>query len=852
MTAEDSKQAPAQRRQIRWTFRNAPLAVLVLMLVGHAVGKMLATYPPFAVLVAAVRSDFAGAGDRLGRVFGEMEARDWLFSAFLLAALAFVWVERKAVRRFFRSMVTGVSLVVLSTLGVLIGVLIPQIDGFEDPDMRVDLAREEAKYELYKSQGYVTEAQKRDGHNQYGAFRWAEGYFIYHLLHLYGLGMPEAELPEGITAKLDRFGRRYGVEEQSNREKQMSAAFSGQAKTREISQWVAEHEDFLWRFFKVSTILDLNRAYKSNWFAALLCMLFVSVALNTFRGPPRKWLSIEKIGYTCAHIGMLTLLTGGLISNLGTDRGLLPLDLADPRPADTYNRYYDPAKKARMPFALSLEHFARMDWKALEVYFTEEDFSSRPPSYTLWEGRTIDLDFVPKDPALGDESELRPRLRLIVEELYDRARVGLPDVHEAKPDEQGMGPIAVVSLGSPHGPEGEPAAMQRQILAPGLLDPTLRDPADEWRLRPVWTADGDVDPDDWFPRPDEELFGLLDVSIRGRDVRSRPYELAFDRPIRVEGGYTVELVEATTNFQLDRADGQTPIEIKDPRPLADQPLGLPAVHVRITGPDGAVERDRVIIAGIHALEHGFQDAYLHADLVCELRWDPWRSPGPPRHLLTWGADGRAALVDERGEATPVRENELLPLPGPSQVALDQLVQDAVAEKRIDFLASNRTDDGWDPDFYAREPRGLRMTVIHEPGTPSEQRETIEMATTEEGQSHLWQSGDGRFILRYFENSEMLPYEWRSVLKIWEPDADGKLQEVDLGGIANREIRVNDYLYYRGYRMFQTDANAKFPTYSGIGIVYDPGIPVVLFGMYTIIAGATLAFLVRPIVRRKRG
>jgi len=850
MTAEESTRAPAPRgKPTRWKFWTVLPVILALVLVGQAVGQMMAEYPPHLVLKDLVRSDTAGALERLGGLFGAMEMRDWLFTAFLLATAGYIWMERQAVKRFFRSMVTGVTLVVLSTLAITVGVLVPQIEGFEDPDMRVDLAREQAKYELYKEQGYVSEQQKADGHNQYGAFRWAEGYFIYHLLHLYGIGMPEAELPDGISQQLDRFGRRYGEEEQSNRRKQMSAAFSGQATTRAISEWIHDHEDFLWGFFKVATWLDLNRVYKSNWFAALLCMLFAAVALNTFRGPPRVWLSMQKIGSTVTHVGMLVLLTGGLISNLGTDRGLMPLDLSQPEPVDTYNRHYDPAKKARMPFALSLERFARMDWKALEVYFTEEDFTSRPPSYTLWEGREIDLDFVPKE-GDSEDGELRPRVRLIVEELHDRARVGLPKVYEAKSDEDGLGPVAVVSVGAEHGPEGEPGRMERRILAPGLLDPTIRDPLEQWRLRPVYDHEGDgIDVADHFPP--EELFGRLDVSIRGRDVRSRPYELRFDTPIRVPSGYTIEMTEATTNFQLERGDGADPREIRDPRPLAQQPLGLPAVHLRITGPDGAVERDRVVIAGINPVEHGFQDAWLHSDLVCELRWDPWRSPGPPRYLLEWGPDGEVELVDEAGTSRPVALSDLVPVPGPTRMVLDKVVHDAALEQNIDFLASNETDGGWDPDFYAREPRGLELEVVHDPGTPDEVRETIKMATTEQGQSHLWQSGDGRFILRFFENSEMLPYEWRSVLRIWDRDENGELQENDLGGIANREIRVNDYLYYKGYRMFQTDANAKFPTYSGIGIVYDPGIPVVLFGMYTIIAGATLAFLVRPIVKRKR-
>ena len=67
----------------------------------------------------------------------------------------------------------------------------------------------------------------------------------------------------------------------------------------------------------------------------------------------------------------------------------------------------------------------------------------------------------------------------------------------------------------------------------------------------------------------------------------------------------------------------------------------------------------------------------------------------------------------------------------------------------------------------------------------------------------------------------------------------------------REIRVNDYFQHRGYRFFQTNADPSYPTYSGIGVVYDPGIPLVIFGMYTIIVGTVLAFLLWPLTRPAR-
>ena len=62
--------------------------------------------------------------------------------------------------------------------------------------------------------------------------------------------------------------------------------------------------------------------------------------------------------------------------------------------------------------------------------------------------------------------------------------------------------------------------------------------------------------------------------------------------------------------------------------------------------------------------------------------------------------------------------------------------------------------------------------------------------------------------------------------------------------------MNDYLVYRGYRFFQTNADARVPSYSGIGVVYDPGIPYVLYGMWLTIFGTVVAFLLRPIAETR--
>jgi hypothetical protein len=225
-----------------------------------------------------------------------------------------------------------------------------------------------------------------------------------------------------------------------------------------------------------------------------------------------------------------------------------------------------------------------------------------------------------------------------------------------------------------------------------------------------------------------------------------------------------------------------------------------------------------------------------------LQWGP---STPPRLV------GESASGTDGGTATTLALGKPVPLPGSARVSLARLFHNARFEKTIQFLAPHVEGARFDPDFYATDPIGLELEVTTAPGTPREQSRVVRLASTDAGLANLWQSedtGGNDFWVRFYENEAGFPFEWRSVLSIWEDDGKGGLKEVDTGPESEREIRVNDYLYYKGYRFFQTNADPDRPTYSGIGVVYDPGIPIVLYGMYTIIVGTILAFVVRPIAQ----
>ncbi|MBK7876564.1 MAG: hypothetical protein IPJ77_12585 [Planctomycetes bacterium] len=795
-----------------------------------------------------------------GFVHGDLGWRDAILVAFALCASAFTWLQREAVLRFFRSMHTGVALVALSLVAVALGVLVPQIDGFEDPEERVPSVADVPAVvldEYLASPGRTADqmrgrtpadhpalaaltneqvARVKGYRRHLDTFKFAEAYFLYHLLHPYGIGMPEAGLPPQVEEGLVRFGQRYGKEEQGNREKQMRQAIGGQPKSAAITQFTVDHHDGLRAFFDLSTALHWNRAYKSNWFAALLFLLATGVALNTFRGPPRAWLTLRKAGWLTVHVGILVMLAGGFVSKLKTNRGVLQLDLNE-APQDVYWGYFDPQKPTRMPFHVKLDRFARKDWPTLQVGFHADQFTSRLPEYTLWPGREIGIDWV-RDEATGKD---RPNLSFRVKALAERAHVGTPRFWEAerRDDAEGLGPLLELSVAQ----GGDGASTRPVLLKPDSPNDLYADPAWTWRLRVVY-GEGDEQIERQLVQEKPGYLGWLDIGILAQGhVEPRREPIALGDVLQV-GDYTITVAEATADFRLDE---QGKSEVRDSRPLAEQPPRNPGVWVTLKKRGGAETERRLVLQGLDAETHqALQGRYTYKEVGLKLAWDPWGIDGPPRYVLQFGPDAAPRLAGPDGKRTEIAVGAPIPLPGAERIALARLFHNARYEKTIEFLAPHVEGPHFDADFYATDPVGLELEIVQGPGTPGERRQTVRLASTDQGLSNLWQSVDGGFYVRFFENQAGFPFEWRSVLSIWQPDGQGELRQVDVGPEHDREIRVNDYFFHGGYRFFQTNADPERPTYSGIGVVYDPGIPIVLFGMYTIIVGTILAFLLRPI------
>lgn len=880
--AASERAHPAERAHppFRWGFLSAALTILGLMATGHVVCDM----------VMGALADLQA---------GRFPAKNWIFCAFLLSSAVLLFLQRAAVRRFLLDMHVGVSLVGWSIVAVTAGVLVPQMDGFEDPTNRITAGDWEAQYQRFAD---------------------AEAYFLYHLTHIYGIGMPSAQVPPGVDERLEVFGRKYGREEEHNRRKQMKSAFAGMAKREEIEAWKQRHDGFLRGFFKVATALHLNRAYKSYWFATLMALVCASVIMNLFRTRGQKWFTVAKAGFAVTHLGVATILIGGMWSKMNEDRGILQLFLDRP-PERDYLRHFDPQKISRLPFWVRLERFARLDWKQLEIGFADAGFSSQLPTYTLWNDRRIELDFV--DDGQGG---LRPRVALRVIGLHEHARVNQFKLSEAGPgeEEKALGPIAVLDVPDYYAmfQANQRGASNEEVLALRSTAHLVPDyPGAElwfgpaWRFAPLWEyrlksmraeklpmAGDSIDLAALFGR--EDLLGHLHVrDLAAGEVETQRVPVRLGSAIETSGGYRIEVKEATARYETEPGTG---VERRDARPIHEQVPWNPGLWVEITPPQGGDHERRLVLESVDAEGSAGQAKYANKDLLLKLEWERWTTPGPPRYVLAWGKGREALLVDETGQVSSVRPGDVLPLPGSSerknQVRVEQLLANAHAQKDIEFLPRRVGPDGFDESFYIRDPRGLELEIVLEPGTPEESVEVVRMATSTRDSTSFanhWVSPDQRFYIHFFENDRAFPFEWRSVLSIYEEDPEGRwhlhsgqdgrlleslsagesaryraqigvdvrqvadadgdripdfigpVRRVDLGSDRKREIRVNDYFAYRGYRFFQTNADPNAPSYSGIGVVYDPGIPTVLFGMYTVIAGTILAFIVRPIVQSRK-
>jgi cytochrome c biogenesis protein ResB len=84
---------------------------------------------------------------------------------------------------------------------------------------------------------------------------------------------------------------------------------------------------------------------------------------------------------------------------------------------------------------------------------------------------------------------------------------------------------------------------------------------------------------------------------------------------------------------------------------------------------------------------------------------------------------------------------------------------------------------------------------------------------------------GDRLLVYREKPEMIK-NYRSTLTVVKDGRD----------VMTQEIKVNHPMFYEGFGFYQANFDPRNPNYSGIEVVKDPGLPIVTFGLWALIAG----------------
>ena len=258
----------------------------------------------------------------------------------------------------------------------------------------------------------------------------------------------------------------------------------------------------------------------------------------------------------------------------------------------------------------------------------------------------------------------------------------------------------------------------------------------------------------------------------------------------------------------------------------------PGVLLKITNSSGDVEERWVLQHKDH------QPPAIFDHLNFEFVWNAWTAPGGEKWWLFQlpNGDCQIALSGDIQSLRPLEHGGDFALSDGSKVRLADAEISAVLDKEIRPLEG--------VDFF--NPAAGAVTIR---ATTPEGVEVFNLQAENDGDwrdiRYTGADGQPRIALLHFHTDQRdMPLEWQSKLSMLE-EVDGEWQPVATGA-----IRVNDYFYYKGYRFFQTDARPDDPTYSGIGIVYDPGIEVVLLGFYMVMFGTFIVYFINPLVTRK--
>ena len=104
--------------------------------------------------------------------------------------------------------------------------------------------------------------------------------------------------------------------------------------------------------------------------------------------------------------------------------------------------------------------------------------------------------------------------------------------------------------------------------------------------------------------------------------------------------------------------------------------------------------------------------------------------------------------------------------------------------------------------------------------------------------------DSEYSITFESRADQETKFWKSHLVLLDRENNA------LPGESKAVVKVNDFMYYGGYRFYQTDAKKEDPRYSGIGVTKDPGLPFLYSSYVSLALGVFMMFYI-PLGRRKK-
>ncbi len=793
-----------------------------------------------------------------------------LFFALVPISALLVWKPKHFVG-FLKSIKVGIVNLVFIGVGAVIGVLFqqenkdnPMPEGAVASLNQMVQSGEQRAWTRNEQIAYDRYSGEFSGGN---SFRNAQSFFLYrfaeslNLDHLFGLDESLEIDYEGIEKKLGivdskipaveaRFGEDYAIAIQ----RQSRVGLITRGRNARILGVEEKFDDFWWSLFVWADRLDWIRVYHSPWYAFAWLMVFCGVFLNTFRGGFRRQLKPGRWGFLATHAGVMMVCIGGLLSRVYEERGIMNTNIDKVKAEwQTWGQEWltfhgEDSKDGEPAFQVRLDAFRADPHDVLSInYLTtnprtgarnyEFPLDSQPEE-RVWEGRVLKYDY--KRDESGDLYE--PQFTVRVKEVVRQSDFD-PQLQVAEEGEISI-PKARLSLVTSDGKH----LHELPSLVAGIYG-VMTHALSGSRVRLMEVEDLAAAKAALADVPAMRLGSLVRASA---DADTREHDLTPGLVFTEEtehGRYTVEVLSVTPALTLlEEKDGEFKVAPLDRDIAYIEPTNA-AAELLITREDGETERRWVLEQDVsQSLPIEF------VDLRYQFYWDRWASGAKHRYLLMmgtggemwWGEVGNPESVravnmgDQLKLGDPVIFDDSAPIE--EQIKLVQALPNASPYPAYTQVAN--------ADFFDTSPAAALVEFTYPDGNGNFVSKT-EWMRTRDGRyrydiEYPGHDGEPREVVVLFgEQRGGMPIEWKSKLTILEENEQGEWAEVQQG-----MVRVNDYLEYKGYRFFQTNHDPRDPTYSGIGVVYDPGIELVLTGFYLVMFGTIVVFLIKPIFTKR--